>query len=105
MEMKRLHRLFAGSAIAVTKRWRFHYPTRGEEANAPFVSVRVPVDYILDGQAEEEPGKWQAYVPGPRQHAPWLPPEQDTVSADALASWGVYPAGRGPRLLTPLEDS
>jgi len=104
-DMKRFRVVLAESAIGAAKRWRFDYPTRGEDADAPFVSVRVPVDYVMGGQKLEKAGQWQAYVPGPRQHASWLPPEPDSASADALAAWGIYPVGKGPRLLTSLEES
>ena len=96
--------LLAGSAIAAARKWQFDYPTRGEDAQAPFVSVRVPVDYFFDRQSNEA-GEWEAYVPGPRQRAPWLPPESDGPTGDALAAWGIYPVGKGPKLLTPLGDS
>ena len=104
-EMERFRVVLAESAIGAAKRWRFDYPTRGGDADAPFVSVRLPVDYVIGAQKLEKAGQWQAYVPGPRQRASWLPPEPDSASADALAAWGIYPVGKGPRLLTSLEES
>lgn len=104
-EMAIYRELLADSAIGAARRWQFDYPTRGEDAEAPFLSVRVPVDYIFGRQNPEKPGEWVAYVPGPRQRAPWLQPEFDGSAGDALAAWGVYPVGKGPKLLTPLGDS
>ena len=104
-EMKRFRHELSRSAISATRRWRFKFPASGEDADEPFMSVRVPVDYVYPGQKQEKPGEWHAYVPGPRERAPWLSPEPDDVSADAIAAWGIYPVGKGPRLLTPLEES
>jgi hypothetical protein len=100
--MERLRTAFANSALAATKSWRFAPPTVGMSANEPFWTARVPIDYQLEG-SEPKYGKWQAYIPGPRQKAPWLHEGELDAWAlpDTLTAGGIYQIGAGPHLLTP----
>lgn len=92
--------MLADAAIYASRRWKFNFPTRGEDANAPFVSARVPVDFIAPNMADTKPGQWQAYVPGPRQGIPWRNWDAAMESPDAIASGGVYPdRPTGPKLI------
>lgn len=103
-EMRMYRRLLADASIEATRRWTFTFPTRGEDADAPFVSVRVPVDFVTPNLPEAKPGQWQAYVPGPRQGIPWRTWDDAAESPDALAAGGVYPdRPRGPKLIGGLD--
>lgn len=100
--MTRWRALLANAAASTAKDWKFSPPTRGEEVDAPFWSVRVPVDFTFD-MKEGKAGEWLAYVPGPRQPVPWRTWDDARLSPDAVAAGGVYPdRPTGPRLLTPL---
>lgn len=105
--MAKLRDLFADASLRAARRWTFKPPTAGDEANEEFWLVRVPTDYFVDdGRQLPSYGKWQVYVPGPRQTIPWDEDAQAKgFSPDALASGGVYMggAGKGLRLLTALE--
>jgi hypothetical protein len=106
--MAKLRALFADSSLAAARSWTFRPPTVGEEAEAEYWSVRVPVDYTLHN-AKRRPGygRWEAYVPGPRQTIPWADEsESPGFSPDALADGGLYMAGASEtlRLLTSLEE-
>ena len=102
--MRQVREEFSKSALIAAKRWTFKPPTEGTEADAPFWQVRVPVDYKMFGQKTPGYGEWQVYVPGPRQHAPWMEAEQgDADSPDAMIAGGIYEIGKGRRLLTPLS--
>jgi len=86
------------------RHWKFNFPTTGPDADAPFVSVRVPVDFVFHGQQQEAPGKWIAYVPGPRQEVPWRNWDAAVQAPDAVLAGGIYPdKPKGPRLLTDLD--
>ncbi|MDI9238328.1 protein tonB [Lysobacter sp. LF1] len=103
-EMKLFREMLADSAIYTSRRWKFNFPTRGEDADAPFVSVRVPVDFIAPNMTDTKPGEWQAYVPGPRQDVPWRDWDAAMESPDAIASGGVYPdRPSGPRLIGGVD--
>ncbi len=95
------------SAMKAAQQWVFTPPVKGENAELPFWSVRVPVDYTFDREAEKKYGEWDAYVPGPRQEIPWKNwSDLPGFSPDALVAGGVQQVGgNGLRLLTRLSDS
>ncbi|WP_226467620.1 energy transducer TonB [Luteimonas panaciterrae] len=102
MELGRNH--LSRAALDAAKAWTFVPPTKGENAKQESWSIRVPVDYSLEGEDRTQKyGRWQAYIPGPRQGIPWDTGEDGNASSpDALADGDIYMIGAGPRLLTPL---
>jgi len=103
--MQRWRDSLADASLQAARRWTFLPPTRGEEVDAPFWLARVPVSYLLPGDRTPEAGKWETYIPGPRQSAPWLGGLDTSLGADAVAGDGIFPLKGGPRLLTPLNGS
>lgn len=103
-QMDQLRAHFARVSVSAAKRWTFNPPTRGETAEQPYWVVRVPIDFSFPGR-ETRYGRWEAYVPGPRQTVEWTS-DAPSFSPDALAAGGVYLAGqRGPKLLTALDGA
>jgi outer membrane biosynthesis protein TonB len=103
--MERYRRWLADASLQAARNWAFIPPTKGEQADAPFWSIRVPVDYRFHGTPDFQTGKWEAYVPGPRQPYPWAENEDARYSPEALAAGGVHMVGgQGLRLLTPLGE-
>ena len=83
-------RMLAKAALAKARQWRFEIsPAR--PATDGIAAVRVPVDFILNDLPADAYGKWQAYVPGPRQKAPWDRGSGSEQALGALASGGFYP--------------
>ncbi len=110
-EMEQARSILARAAKSAASKWRYKPPTRGEQADDPHWSVRVPVEFALCdsprecGQSTSEPyGVWQAYIPGPKNSVPWISDEDNGQSPDALVAGGAYPVGAGPRLLTRLGE-
>lgn len=102
-QMQQARKLLADASIRAARNWTFNPPIAGDEVDAPFWIVRVPVDYRLNDKPEPAYGQWEGYVPGPLASAPWIMPTIDSAgSPDALVSGGIYRVGRGPRLLTLL---
>jgi len=102
--MQQARDAFSESALVVARKWTFQPPTEGAEADAAFWLVRVPVDYRMPGKKAPGYGRWEVYVPGPRQSAPWMQSEYGEGDApDAMVAGGVYEIGKGRRLLTPLS--
>lgn len=102
--MQMLRDVLAKASVKTARDWTFRPPTTGEYKDREFWTVRVPVNYAFD-QREDRYGRWSAYIPGPRQQAPWKTGEDDKATGtDLLPEGGVYMVGReeGPRLLTPL---
>lgn len=104
-QMEQMRKLFSQSTLSAAKRWTFHPPTEGPSAADPYWLVRVPVDYSMHGDKQPGYGEWDAYVPGPRQDVPWRAGElMPGETPDAMMAGGIYPVGRGLRLLTPLQS-
>ncbi|MXV06468.1 protein tonB [Xanthomonas sp. LMG 9002] len=107
-QMQQLRDVLGKSALGAARKWTFRPPSEGKDVDAPYWTVRVPVNYALSDtrrDASSSYGRWTSYVPGPRQRAPWIT-SQDAAgfSPDLLPAGGVYMAdGTGPRLLTPLQ--
>jgi len=103
--MNQLRDVLAKASVRSAREWTFNPPTTGEDKDRDFWTVRVPVNYFFDKQSERY-GRWTAYIPGPRQQAPWKTGEETLAAgSDLLPEGGVYMVGRaqeGPRLLTPL---
>jgi len=103
--MNQLRDVLAKASVRSAREWTFNPPTTGEDKDRDFWTVRVPVNYFFDKQSERY-GRWSAYIPGPRQQAPWKTGEEiEVAGTDLLPEGGVYMVGRaqeGPRLLTPL---
>jgi hypothetical protein len=98
--MKRWRALLAKSALDAAKSWEFSPAAKDAETR----SVRIPVSFLIQGRPEPEYGKWESYIPGPKQSVPWLhDQDSDSTSPDALVAGGVYEVGEGLRLLTPLQ--
>jgi Gram-negative bacterial TonB protein C-terminal len=96
--MEMLRRSFAQAAMGKARTWTFNPPTRGDETDAQYWSVRVPVVFALGSLPEY--GEWEPYIPGPRQRAPWdRAGESLAFSPDALPDGEVYLGGSGLKLL------
>lgn len=108
-QMRKFRQVLGSNAMAAARRWEFRVPAAGAEADQPHWNIRVPVRYAIVDKGrslpDDEYGVWRAYIPGPRERAPWISDEDWENGSDALADGGIYMAGRGkgPKLLTPLE--
>lgn len=110
-QMRKSRQILAKGALEEARKWRFRGPTAGARVDDPYWTVRVPVHYrVYDGPVPAAPayGRWEAYIPGPREPLPWADvADQAGFSPDALVEGGVYTAGidHVPKLLTPLQGS
>ena len=95
--MKQWRGVLARNALVKARQWKFIPSADDSREDDGSWSVRVPVAYSFESAARRY-GQWQAYIPGPRERAPWV---TDDVAPDALADGGVYPVGGtgGLRLL------
>lgn len=98
--------ILAKSALSTAKTWTFNPPSVGESAADPYWKVRVPVSFLLGQMKEPEYGKWQVYIPGPRQTVLWAGEDDPDYSPEALAGGSLQQVGKqGLRLLTPLGQA
>jgi len=104
-QMERMRQTLIRPALVAARKWTFEIPTTGDEADDDHWLVRVPVEYQISGEKEAGYGEWQAYVPGPRQTAPWSADAPGHgQSPDALVAGRIYQEGRELTLLTPLGE-
>lgn len=105
-QMRQMRNILSSSALRATKKWSFRAPVEGDRVDDAFWYARVPVEYAFVGQKMPGYGEWEAYVPGPRQDAPWQSLEDldgFDASPEALVAGEVYEIGKGRKLLTPLD--
>lgn len=102
-QMAQFRDQFGKAALRAAKLWKFQVPTTGPMADDSAWVVRVPVSYQMPGYKVPGYGEWEVYVPGPRKQVPWAE-DKDAVDPDAMMAGGLYPAGQGMRLLTPLQS-
>lgn len=109
-EMLHFRTVLANSALYAAKQWTFTIPTSGPMANRPFWDVRVPVNYSLIARGSPRAdtyGKWEVYIPGPREAIPWLQQStyQPSQGSDAIPDGGISAADESLQLQTPLNGS
>lgn len=92
------------SALGAARAWLFVPPSAGDEVDAAWWSVRVPVDFTFaEKDVAPSYGQWDVYVPGPRKALPWqVGDAAGKDSADAYAAGSMTMGGQARRLLTPL---
>lgn len=94
---------FAKLSIQALRGWTFKPPTTGPDVDAPYWTGTLPVMFIAEGVPEPQPGKWEAYIPGPRKIIPWLDGHGLTAEqTDALAPNQFHSGGNQRRMTSPL---
>lgn len=94
---------FSKLSIQAVRGWTFKPPTTGPDVDAPHWIGTLPVIFIAEGVPEPQPGKWEAYIPGPRKVIPWLDGTGLTAEqTDALAPNQFHSPGNSRRLTSPL---
>jgi hypothetical protein len=102
-EMAQWREQFSQSSIKAIRGWTFKPPTSGPDVDAPHWTGTLPVMFTMIGSPEPQPGKWEAYIPGPRKIIPWLDGTGLTAEqTDALAPNQFHSAGNSRRLTSPL---
>ncbi|SEV95365.1 hypothetical protein [Luteibacter sp. 329MFSha] len=104
-ELRVWRKALANPAVQAAKTWTFQPPTKGPHANDPFYIVRVPVTFRInrDPARSDRYGTWQAYVPGPKEQAPWA--EASPAASDAVPDGSLFLVNTGLKLTTPLDRS
>jgi hypothetical protein len=101
--MARWRERFSTASIEAVRTWTFRAPTTGPDAGAPHWIGTLPVIFTMEGASEPQPGKWEAYIPGPRKVIPWLDGTGLTADqADALAPNQFHSPGNSRRMTSPL---
>lgn len=112
-DLRLWRKILADASLDAAKQWTYNTPTSGPRAKEDAWIVRVPVAFRLHtyrASTDDDYGKWQAYVPGPKEAISWLGkyrPSGDShdSAADAVPDGKVYLVGSGLTLATPLDPS
>ena len=102
-------KVLADASLTAARKWKFHVPTVGPEADRDHWIVVVPVRYKFQmsgtGTLLRKPrSQWTAYVPGPVNNIPWADEDEGGAagSGDAVAGSGVFVRDTRFELKTPL---
>lgn len=108
-EMIEFRKVLASASLAAAKDWTYNLPSRGQAINDPYWVVRVPVNFHLNEAGkpikEHVYGAWDAYIPGPRQSAPWVSQTLLSEAPDAMSDNGLHTGNASLQLMTPLGGS
>lgn len=100
--MAHVRAMFGRSALNAVRDWRFTIPTAGPEAKAGYWDGRILIVYRIGrpGETRIAYGKWQPYIPGPRQYIPWL--SRDKLAIDTAQPGGTLQIlGQGLQRIDP----
>jgi hypothetical protein len=106
-EMRHFRNLFGNAAMDAIKGWTFNPPTTGKHVSDPYWDVHMPVEFNahpLGAPVEDTYGKWEAYIPGPRELIPWSKNNQ-VYSPDAIPAGSISQADQSLRLKTALDGA
>ncbi|WP_109125336.1 energy transducer TonB [Dyella sp. C11] len=105
-DMDKFRKALADASLDAARQWTFNPPSQGSTVNDPYWVVRVPVAFSLNiggmPLKDHRYGKWDAYIPGPRETAPWASKDLLAESPDALPDGALRTGNSGLVLTTPL---
>jgi hypothetical protein len=108
-DMNLFRKALADASLQAARQWTYNPPTHGHEVDAPYWVVRVPVKFNLNGvtgpNRDQSYGHWNAYIPGPRQSAPWVSQALLSEAPDAVPDDALHTGNSGLRLTTALSGS
>ena len=96
-----LREVLADAAIQGARKWTYNPPTTGKYAADSYWNIRTPVMFTLI-PGEDDYGKWEVYVPGPRQPVPWLNEGKNDISPDTIPAGSISLVNSSLHLATPL---
>lgn len=105
-EMEKWRAKLAAASIKAVRGWRFAPPTAGEDVDALSWNGTLPISFSQWNEARPKPGRWQTYIPGPRNALPWLDTLNTAVdNNDTLTPDQLHSGKESRRLIVPLEGS
>lgn len=106
-EMRHFRNVLGDAALKAAKKWTYNLPTTGKHVLDPYWDVRVPVNFNLHPASmirEDTYGKWEPYIPGPREVIPWQNKPQH-YSSDAIPAGSISSADQPLQLMTALDGA
>ena len=103
--MAGLRDAFAKASVAAARLWTYPPANSVLHPDDSYLIARVPVTFSINqprARADDDYGRWQPYVAGPREVVPWLHAAQSaTDGVDTAPQRSVLPLGQGPQVASP----
>jgi hypothetical protein len=104
-QMRHFRSVLGDAALEAAKKWTFNLPTTGKHVLDSHWDVRVPVNFDLRPAGlpmEETYGKWEPYIPGPRESVPWHQADAKRIPSDAIPTGSITSTDQSLQLSTAL---
>lgn len=99
-----LYGAFERASVETARGWKFIPPSRGEQADADYWTLRVPITYSIGRDPRAGYGRWEPYLRTSRKAADWADARLLASSPEAMLDGKPRIAGEvsGLRLKTPI---
>jgi TonB family protein len=107
-QMAHFRAVLGDAALEAARKWTYNAPTTGQHVADPYWYLRVPVAFNLHvrGMREDTYGKWEPYIPGPREWIPWAKNDNRlSSSSDAIPEEGISQVDQSLQLTTALTGA
>ncbi|GLQ93880.1 energy transducer TonB [Dyella acidisoli] len=104
-QMHHFREVLGNAALEAAKKWTYNLPTTGKHVLDSYWDVRVPVNFnlrVAGTPREDTYGKWEPYIPGPREVIPWQQNKLQQSSPDAIPAGSISSADQPLQLMTAL---
>lgn len=105
-QMAHFRSVLGDAALEAARKWTYNLPSTGSHVMDPYWYVRVPVAFnlrVMGTPHENNYGKWEPYIPGPRASIPWAKNDNRlSSSSDAIPEGGISQADPLLQLTTAL---
>ncbi|WP_333681753.1 energy transducer TonB [Dyella sp.] len=107
-QMRHYRKVLGDAALNSIKNWTFNIPTTGKQMMDPYWDGVIPVTFeVNDVSAPKKDtyGRWEAYVPGPRESIPWMKSSHLASSPDTIPEGGFSQVDQPVQLKTALDGA
>ncbi len=105
-EMAKWRTQLTAASIKAVRGWRFAPPTAGVDVGALSWNGTLPISFSRWNEAKSKPGRWQTYIPGPRNALPWLDSLNTAIdNSDTLTPDQLHSGKEARRLIGPIDGS
>lgn len=107
-QMRHYRKVFGENALNAIKSWTFNPPTTGKHVMDPYWDGVIPVSFninVIGAPKTDTYGKWEAYIPGPRETIPWAKSSHLASSPDTIPEGSFSQVDQPVELKTALDGA
>lgn len=104
-QMRHYRKLLGDNALNAIKSWTFNVPTTGKHVMDAYWDGIIPVTFninVIGAPQKDTYGKWEAYIPGPRETIPWAKSSHLSSSPDTIPDGSFSQVDQPVQLKTAL---